>query len=134
MKKFVKILTITTFLSILFSNCSPESSSEICQSFTGTPTESVSGPTTAAVGEIISLDVNFLVYNDCGFFNQFYEEIIDGIKYITVNAIYDGCQCEDITLIKPTVYNFSASTPGTYKLRFKVTNTTHIEHIIEVTN
>lgn len=134
MKAFIKILIITVSLSFIFTNCTPEASSQSCQSFTGTPTESVSGPTNALVGETVSLDVNFVVYNDCGFFNQFYEEVIDGNKYITVNAIYEGCQCEDIALIKSTVYSFSSSTIGTYVLRFKVTNTSYIEHTIEVTD
>jgi hypothetical protein len=134
MKTFIKILIITVSLSFIFTNCTPEASSQSCQSYTGTSTESVSGPTSTTINVPIQLDVVFVVFNTCGFFDQFFEETIDGIKYITVNAVYDGCECEDVVLLKPVTYNFVAATAGTYVLRFKISNTTYVEHTIEVTD
>lgn len=134
MKFIQSLFLVVLFFPLMFSSCTPEASSESCKSFTGTPTESVTGPTSTTVGVPVNLNVVFFVYNTCGFFDQFFEEEIEGIKYVTVNAVYDGCVCEEITLLKSATYSFVSQTAGTYTLRFKISNTTYVEHTIEVTN
>ena len=64
---------------------------------------------------------------------MYYEEISEGSKYVTVNVRYDGCDCGQNVTNRTRQYEFISDEVGFFSLRFKTTNTTYIEHIIEVT-
>jgi hypothetical protein len=128
--RFIKILPF--LLPFLFFSCLSENSDNACYEITGMPTTSVDGPIETTVGEPIELVVTYNVANDCDSFYLFFEEELDGAKYVTVNVRYDGCACPPITRTRTKTYEFVSSETGTFSLRFKVTNSTYIEHIIEV--
>jgi len=131
--KFLILLLSIVFFTI--SSCDlSDDGKQSCTKTEGTPTASVTGPTEAATNETITLEIGFNVYNSCGDFYLFYEQNILDIKYITVNAKYDGCTCTTGVITKTANYSFTAATAGTYVLRFKTSNTSYIEHTIVVTD
>ena len=131
MKIFKSLAILFLFLS--FISCFPDQSDNGCYEISGTPTIAVEGPTTTTLSNSVILDINYTVINTCDTFYLFYEEISQGAKYITVNVRYDGCNCTQETTNRSTQYEFIPEEVGTFSLRFKTTNTTYIEHIIEVT-
>lgn len=131
MKIFKSLAILFLFLS--FISCLPDQSDNGCYEISGTPTIAVQGPTASTVGVPVNLDVTYTVINTCDTFYLFFEENTEGVKEITVNVRYDGCNCEEEITDRIRQYEFVSLEPGTFVLRFKTTNTTYIEHIIEVT-
>jgi hypothetical protein len=125
------ILLILSLSFITFSSC--DTSTPECWEISGTGTISVDGETETTVNEPLQLLVTYVVVNECDNFYLFFEEISEGVKWITVNVRYDGCNCPGKVVNRVQPYNFVASEPGEYVLRFKVTNSEYIEKIITVT-
>jgi hypothetical protein len=133
--KTLKIVFSVLFISLL-SSCNLNDDQE-CFEITGTDIRSVAEePVTTTVNVPIDIPVTYSVYKDCDTFYVFHEEIFEGVTFITANVRYDGCNCNVIEAGAGRIesYRFVATTPGTYILRFKTTNTTFIERAIVVTN
>lgn len=128
MKKIILLLIISSFSLVSCEKNEPQ-----CWEIAGSGVTSVEGETQTSVNEPLELTIQYRVFNDCGNFYTFFEEISEGIKWITVNVKYDGCSCNPQVQIKSEVYTFMASQAGTYVLRFKVTNAEFIEKSITVT-
>ena len=131
MKIFKSLFVLFSFL--MLSSCISSDSDNSCYEIAGTPTISVDGLTTTTVGVPIYLDITYSVINTCDTFYLYYEEISEGSKYVTVNVRYDGCDCWQNVTNRTRQYEFISDEVGFFSLRFKTTNTTYIEHIIEVT-
>lgn len=130
MKNFSVILMMSFFL---LTSCFSDDRDSNCYEISGTPTTSVDGPTETTLGVPVNLDVTYTVMNNCDSFYLFFEEEMLGAKYYTVNVRYDGCNCEQENYSRTTTFEFVPPSVGTFALRFKTTNTTYVEHIIEVT-
>ncbi|CAM3953371.1 hypothetical protein FLAN108750_01030 [Flavobacterium antarcticum] len=77
-------------------------------------------------------EVTFPVTNGCGTFESFKQTAVGNITTIEVIAKYEGCICtQDIRLLK-SVYNFNQTTPGTYTLKFKMTDGTYTNETVIV--
>lgn len=77
-------------------------------------------------------EVLFPVTNGCGEFGSFKETTAGNVTTIEVIAKYEGCICtQDIRLLK-SVYNFSQTTPGTYTLKFKMTDDTYTSQTVVI--
>jgi|JI7StandDraft_1071085.scaffolds.fasta_scaffold635948_1 hypothetical protein len=133
MKVIVKKISIVVGLVMLFSNCSIEGSEPTCTARETAPIESVTGATTVAVNTVLPLNVVYKVTNTCGLIENFEEITVEGVKFVSVAALYDGCECTQQDILRSTPYNFSASQAGTYVIRFK-TSGSDIIYTIEVTN
>tara|TARA_R110000772_G_scaffold233574_1_gene345150 strand:- start:125 stop:517 length:393 start_codon:yes stop_codon:yes gene_type:complete len=111
------------FVFVIFSaliSCNNDDDQDKCGStFETAYVDNINAPDTGIVGETIPIEVTFFVMNGCGVFNEF-EVTSDGnSRNIIVNAEYECRACtQSIDRISAT-YNFSASTPGEYELKFK---------------
>lgn len=133
MKKIINLLGLLV-LAVSFQGCLSDNDDQNCLYYQGEGTLEVIGETEAIVGTVVPLEVKFRVFDSCGEFYMFHEEVVNTTtKIITVNAVYDGCNCTVGSLVKSAVYNFRALTVGTHTLRFRINNSTFIEHVIEVT-
>ena len=103
-----------------------------CPAVIGVSTVAVSGPTTATVDQTINLNVSYKTKKNCGDFHSFYKEVNGLEKTITVNTIYDACDCDEVVTTEIAPYAFKEAAAGVYVLKFKETNTTFITHTITV--
>lgn len=129
----MKYFLPSLLLIFLLSSCISDDRVNNCYEISGTPTTSVDGPTETTLGVPITLQVTYTVMNNCDSFYLFFEEEMFGAKYYTVNVRYDGCNCEQQNFSRTTPFEFVPQAVGTFALRFKTTNSTFVEHIIEVT-
>lgn len=111
------------FVLVIFSalvSCNNDDDQEDCGStFETAYVDSINAPDTGNVGEAIPIEVTFFVMNGCGIFNEFEETSNGNSRTIIVNAEYECRACtQSIDRISAT-YNFSASTPGDYELKFQ---------------
>lgn len=119
MKKL--LIPALCFIAVLLNSCDVGGNSDNCVT-TDVPlaTTEVTGPTTAAVNQKITLEVSFDAGSDCGAFEKFTQENTDFNEItILINAIYDGCSCEAQTNIITVPYVFKGVAPGVYLLKFR---------------
>jgi hypothetical protein len=129
--KLYKFLLL--FIILTASSCLSDENNNSCYEISGTPTTSVDGPNSTTVGVPITLEITYTVMNNCDSFYLFFEEELLGAKYYTVNVRYDGCNCEQQNFSRTQSFEFVSQQVGSFALRFKTTNTTYVEHIVEVT-
>ena len=135
----MKLIFKTMLLAVmLFSITScdlggDDTSVQNCNYPIGIGTTAVTGPTTASLNEEIELTVSFTLGNNCGKFHQFYETL-DGNrdKIITVNALFEGCNCDNSPVAKTEKYKFKAVSEGVYNLKFRKANNEFLIHTITV--
>ncbi len=95
-----------------------ETFDQVCVSYEQAPVISANVPATGKLNEIIPIEINFTTRNSCGSFDSVSETTSGNTKTITIKAKYEGCFCfQSISNFK-TIYNFKATTTGTYTLRF----------------
>lgn len=114
--KFTSLLLLLLSVSIFSCNNDDENR---CISITNEFVSAVNAPSTGIVDETISIEVDFRVFNGCGQFNRFIENINGNSRTIEVEAIYDGCTCTTDAPTRSVNYDFVASTAGDYELNFR---------------
>lgn len=122
MKRKIAILGLSLLAAIVLNSCDIGSSSSAnCSTFNvGTAAESVTGPTTATVNQVVTLSVQFKVQNTCGSFQSFFQQTTgDMEKTITVNTKYEGCDCDDTVSTKSENFTFTPTAPGVYVFKFR---------------
>lgn len=126
--------TITlAFLALSIASCDLSSDSPgTCATIIGVATEAVEGPTTAAINETITLNVSYQTTSNCGGFQSFYKQGTGLEKIITVNTVYDACNCDEEVSIEVEPYAFKESVAGVYVLKFKESNSTFVTHTVTV--
>lgn len=82
------------------------------------PVESVEAPTSGTVGTEIEVVVNFRVYNGCGQFDRFIQEISGTTRTIEVQAVYRGKICTQDIPLRTATYKFTPEIKGEHSLRF----------------
>ena len=135
MKLISKTLIILLAL-VSFASCDlggDNDTPQNCNYQAGIGTTAVTGATTAALNEEITLTVSFTLANNCGSF-LLYNEVnqSNNDKIITVNAKFEGCGCDNIEVRKTAPYKFKAVAAGVYNLKFRKNNTEYITHTITV--
>ena len=93
---------------------------------------SVNAQTTGSLNENIEIEVNFDLKNSCGSFKDFIERIDGNSRAIEVNTLYEGCVCLQVIKSETIIYNFKASSPGDYEMKFKSAENEYIIVIITI--
>ncbi len=135
MKKKIKIqgLTVLFIISAIFVSCNSDDNSSVPPTVTKESfVTEVSGPTEADRNQEVSIEVKFLVENECGSFNKFIEVRDGNTTNIEVEAKYIGTDCDEEPVIKTEVYKFKSLIPGTFDLKFKKDSTEFITHTVVV--
>lgn len=116
----------TILLMLLFSfflvSCSNDDDDVECISVETENVTNVNAPETGEVGETINVEVQFNVSNSCGDFNRFIASGTDKAKTIVVEAVYEGCNCNEVIETITTTYQFEPQEPGEYELNFQSTD------------
>ncbi len=113
--------------------CSLDSGQNECFVSIKSTALTVTGPETTTVNVPITFNVKFGVINNCGEFNRFMETT-SFPKIITAIVDYDGCECANTPNGSDTKpYVFTATTAGTYELKFWKDTSSYITKTITVT-
>jgi len=116
----LRFLALVILLGGITVACSLDSDTDnnTCYSSGYAFTTAVSGPDSTKVNVPITINASFKLENSCGSFNRLVESN-SYPKSIAPFVEYNGCNCTTTvtTLTKP--YVFTASTAGTYELKFQ---------------
>lgn len=110
----------------LIVSCSDGDKNEDCISRQNEFVTSVNAPENGTVNKPLTIEVNFAVYNGCGGFGRFIEQINGNTRIIEVEAKYVGCICTTDVPIRTVTYEFNTDTGGNYELKFKSSPTEFI--------
>jgi len=123
------ILLLLTFLLTPNQGCKKKSQ---CTEDKEAPVTEVIAPSTGHINENIAVIVSFGIANGCGKFNSL--QASSGGNVITITPIvhFEGCICTMIYSIQSSTYTFTASSAGSYTLRFPKGDGDFIEHIIVI--
>jgi hypothetical protein len=129
-----KKISLVALVAILVSSCELSENVINCPTTVGVVTTAISGPTEAAIDVPVDLEISFETKKNCGGFQLFYINPSDNVlvDIITVNTIYDECNCDEVLSVEKVNYAFKKSTAGVYVVKFRASNTTFIEHTITV--
>ncbi|KLT69683.1 hypothetical protein [Flavobacterium sp. ABG] len=91
------------------------------------------GPATGKVNAELSYDVTFMPETACGEFNKFTEATIGTDKGLQVEVKYASPVCVQIVPdAKKAVYKFKSAAKGTFKIKFKKSETEFIVHEVVI--
>lgn len=125
------------FLLLLFSlaliSCSDDDDETECIEFATEYVKSIDAPETALVDETVDIGVDFTVSNSCGEFNRFLETGSATTRQIVVEAIFDGCVCNEVIETISAIYTFTPEAPGEYEMNFLSGENEYITANITVT-
>ena len=65
------------------------------------------------------IEVDFQVFSGCGQLGRFIVTEDGNTSTIEIEAAYIGCVCTLDAPIRTVIYEFSATNPGVYELKFK---------------
>ena len=119
-------------VGIGWSSCKKNSESNNCFSLEKAPVVAIEGPSTAQVGQEITLRISFSCKNGCGDFDNFSTVSSGTVSTITVNARYTGCICTQDIPTRVASYKFKATQTGRYDLQFLQSGTAIVTHSIVV--
>ncbi len=128
----LKVVALVLFVSAGFVSCDNDDE-PVVQTKTAFVT-AVTGATTAAVNQEISLEVTYSVENNCGVFNKFIETTTENTKTIEVQTKYEGSNCGTTVATKKTSYKFKSTVAGTFILKFKKSATEFVTQTIVVSS
>lgn len=130
---FIKKISLVVCSILMLASCTSDKASCYADNIGAYITEvSGSAEITATVNQKITFDVTFQLDTTCGRFQDFNTQTTDKESVVTVAAIYEGCTCKNEKVIDIQTYTFTATTPGVYKLNFKISSTAYITKIITV--
>lgn len=115
----IKMIFILLLFSFALVSCSGDDDQTECiNSFETEEVTAVDAPETAEVDETVNIEVEFTVSNSCGEFNRFLETGTETSRVITVEAIYEGCVCNEVIGTITATYTFTPEESGEYELKF----------------
>jgi hypothetical protein len=127
-----KSIAIVIGFHILFAfQCNKPKQGE-CTYVEIAPIATANVPDTGLANTNIPIPIQYNISNGCGQFLNMGESIQGNNRNITVNARYEGCVCTMVFLTLDTVYNFNATTPGTYYLNFQQSNNSFLRDSITI--
>lgn len=116
--KKIKMIFFLLLFSFALISCSDDDDQTECISFETENVTSVDAPETAMVDETVDIEVDFTVSNSCGEFSRFLETGSATTRQIVVEAIYEGCACNEVIETITAVYTFTPEEPGEYEMNF----------------
>lgn len=125
--KHIKFFILVLIIPIVFSNCNSE---EECLTSIPGHISSTNTPATGVINKTIPIEVVFEGNNSCCEFGFFEDSQQENIVTIKVIAFYKGCLCFDYLPSIKTTYNFKATNPGTYYLKFYRSENTYLTDTI----
>lgn len=96
------------------------------------PIATANVPDSGLVNTNIAIPIQYNISNGCGHFLNMEEDIQGNNRNVLVRARYEGCVCTMVFMTLDTVYNFNASTPGTYYLNFQQGNNSFLRDSITI--
>ena len=121
-----------SFLALLLFSCSLKNQPEpTCTDYLSAPIETVVAKENADASKFL-FDVAFRVTDGCGNFGSFAETTEGNETTIEVIAKYEGCFCTEDTPLRETVYVFNENTPGTYTLKFKMSDDNYVTQMVTI--
>lgn len=133
MKKFaLKTMALVLFVSTAFTSCSSDDDSGNKQTTQKEFVTAVTGPTTGAINQEITLNVTYVVDNTCGSFNKYVESTNGNTKTIEVEVKYTGSNCGTTPSTKTQPYKFKVTQAGTYVFKFKKSATEFVTQSVVI--
>lgn len=112
-------IILPIFMLLLFNSCTKDKDDTTDnEQRSPAPVESVEAPTSGTVGIEIEVAVNFRVFNGCGQFDRFTQEISGTTRNIEVQAVYRGDICTQDVPLRTATYKFTPEATGQHTLRF----------------
>jgi len=131
--RLIKNLLGVLVVLVGFTSCSLDDNKQNCTQIIGASTVAVTGPTTAAVNQEITLAVSYKAAAACGDFYNFNNQTVSATENkVGVLVTYDVCSCDGVYTVETEPYKFKVATAGTYTLKFAITNDTFITHVVTV--
>lgn len=128
----IKWICLLACMLTMFSSCSEDDDDE-CTSTETSYVSSINAANTGTVGTPLNIEVFFGVYNGCGEFNKFVKNQNGNTTEIEVKSQYEICSiCPQVALTLETTYEFTASSPGDYTLKFKSGEDEYISTTISI--
>ncbi|MGB1103667.1 MAG: hypothetical protein ACPG21_08565 [Crocinitomicaceae bacterium] len=128
MRKGFKIAFILIGLLILTFSCNKQS--DYCYEEKPAASFMFDYPDTVQVGQVFTVDINYLVENSCGDFGQIDAQKIENTLEVKLFTVYDGCQCEEEFVEKSATYPVTFEEEGTYELKMWVADGFYDAYII----
>lgn len=139
MKNFrLKSSLVALFLLIGLSSCSSDDNNDKTPDPVVVVTKNafatkLEGPATGKVNTELSYDVTFVPETACGEFNKFTDVTIGTDKGLQVEVKYASAVCtQQVPEPKKAVYKFKSATKGTFKIKFKKSETEFIIHEVVI--
>lgn len=114
----MKVLLLILWFPLLISCTNDQDDTIENEHHRLSPVESVEAPTTASLGQEIEVEVHFRVFNGCGQFDHFTQEIAGTTRIIKVQAVYRGNICTQDVPLRTATYKFTPKEKGEHILRF----------------
>lgn len=128
MRKGFKIAFISIGLLILTFSCNKQS--DDCYEEKPAASFMFDYPDTVQVGQVFTVDINYVVENSCGDFGQIDAQKIENTLEVKLFTVYDGCQCEEEFVEKSATYPVTFEEEGTYELKMWVADGFYDAYII----
>jgi len=117
-----KFIALLIFAAGIGAACSVDDNDNYCFSSAYVPISAVTGPTTTKINVPITFNVSYLPGGTCGKLNHIVESKLTTEeplkKSISVLVNFEGCQCPATDKVLTDPYTFTASTVGSYELKF----------------
>ncbi|MFT4683232.1 MAG: hypothetical protein ACJAU0_002682 [Flavobacteriales bacterium] len=120
------LLSLFLFLCLLFTASEKE---QECSEKYIARVQSAEGPTTAALNQLIALNVSFGTSNGCQRFNRFYTISAEKEVAIQLEVLEEGCAYTQEALLRSEAFTFGSQEAGEYLLKFQK-GTSFVEHTI----
>ena len=127
-----KLIAFLVFITVVGTACSVDNNDNYCFSSSFIAPKAVTGPDTTTINTPIVINVSYIPLGTCGKFNKF-NETATFPKEIRILLDYNGCNCPATDKVSTEPYTFTATTAGTYELRFITATNTPIVKTITVT-
>lgn len=134
-KKLVRGVTGILFIATLFTSCdvSNYSNESNCPVLLSVPATAVTGPTSAAINQEITLNVSYKSRVNCSDFSAFHKQSLANQRTITTTVTYDACACTDsIVSIRTEAFKFKEAAAGVYEFKFKKEADGFVNHTVTV--
>jgi len=125
------LVFVVVFHSLFAFQCNKPQEGE-CNYIAIAPIATANVPDSGLTNTTIPIPIQYNISNGCGHFLNMEETVQGNNRNITVNARYEGCVCTMVFMTLDTVYNFNATTPGTYYLNFNQGNNSFLRDSITI--
>lgn len=116
--KSMRFMILTLLVTCGFASCESDDNDETTFDIQKVQVVNIDAPSSALIGEEIKIEVVFIVYNGCGQFGKFIENVNGRTRTISVEAKYIGEICTTDIPRRTVDYTFTPQVAGDYTFRF----------------